>query len=675
MGIPKIMRKLPSREAFCVPPVAASDGWRGAAHARVCLTDRFRRGLILLLVLAAAGCATPVGVTKVTPEEANRARIASALTTGKPSAISAQILYRLDLAGRYNEDPEGALAILHAGLGQADESNRLLALAELSFLYARHSGNRAYDLAAAAYAWAFLFPKDRTLRPGRYDPRLALAVGIYDRGIAAGLSAKKELTQEQSLGFVRGQSAEKGSEEFVDLTPRAIILPFGTLQLQSDPAGFRYAGTQLTNFTSLADFKVRGLRNRYRQPGIGAALVAKASPTGDKRLDRWLPPRGKVPVTVVLRFDDPRQGMIDGTLSATIEVHDALTDPVTEISGDEVPLETDNTAALAYRLQGSPLWDFEVAGFRRGDLAAFFRDKNSDLKQGSGLFMLHPYTPGRIPIVFVHGTASSPARWAEMVNEILGDPRLARKYQCWFFIYTTGNPIPYSALRLREALEAAVKDVDPQGRDAALHDLVVIGHSQGGLLTKMLVVHSGAAFWNNISKEPFDQAKLSPQTRDLFRGALFVEPLPFVKRVIFIATPHHGSFLADNWIGNLGRRLVSLPGDLVHIGADIVTLHGPGPLATAGQIPTSVDNMKSSNPFLKTLASLPIAPGVYANSIIPVKGDGPPAEGNDGVVKYQSAHIDGVESELVVNSGHSTQATPATIEEVRRILYLHLQEP
>ena len=50
---------------------------------------------------------------------------------------------------------------------------------------------------------------------------------------------------------------------------------------------------------------------------------------------------------------------------------------------------------------------------------------------------------------------------------------------------------------------------------------------------------------------------------------------------------------------------------------------------------------------------------------------GPPEEGNDGVVKYTSAHIDGVESELVVRSGHSTQAEPATIEEVRRILYEH----
>ena len=94
-------------------------------------------------------------------------------------------------------------------------------------------------------------------------------------------------------------------------------------------------------------------------------------------------------------------------------------------------------------------------------------------------------------------------------------------------------------------------------------------------------------------------------------------------------------------------------------------------MGTPFTIPTALDNMDASNPFIKALSATPIAPGVKAHSIIPVKGDGPVEDGNDGVVEYKSAHIDGVESELVVRSGHSTQATPQTIEEVRRILYEH----
>jgi hypothetical protein len=91
-------------------------------------------------------------------------------------------------------------------------------------------------------------------------------------------------------------------------------------------------------------------------------------------------------------------------------------------------------------------------------------------------------------------------------------------------------------------------------------------------------------------------------------------------------------------------------------------------------MPTSVDNMAPDSPFDQALNSLPIAPGVVAHSIISVKGDGPFETGNDGVVAYRSAHIDGVESELVVRSPHSCQANPHTIEEVRRILLEHMTQ-
>jgi triacylglycerol esterase/lipase EstA (alpha/beta hydrolase family) len=602
---------------------------------------RTMRGLILLLVLAAAGCATPVGVSKLTQEQATHARTQSALTNGKPSPASTQFLHRLDLVERAKKDPEGTLAILHSGLGKADDSARLLALAELSFIYAQRSGNRPYDLAAAAYAWAFLFPEDRAKRPGRYDPRVALALGIYDWAITEGLS--------------EGDDAA----EILDLSTRSVKLPFGTLELSQAAAGFLYGKSQLRDFVPLAAFKVRGLRNRYRQPGLGAAVAANASRTGDDRLDRWLPLRGQVPVTLVLRFDNPRQGMAEGALRATIEVHDALADPNIQIDGQDIPLEADFTAALAYRLEGAPVWDFAIAGFRSGETGSFFQTKSTDVNAGKGLFMLEPYASGRIPVVFVHGTASSPARWAQMVNEIMGDPELARKYQCWLFIYNTGNPIAYSALRLREALTDVINDVDPEHEDAALQRMVVIGHSQGGLLTKMLVVDSGDKF--------------CPETRDVVRRALFIKPLPFVKRVIFIATPHRGSFLANNWLGKLGRRLINLPGNLVQMGGELTAIQGKDPLMHG--MATSVDNMKSSNPFLETLSVMPIAPGVYVNSIIAVKGDGPPAQGNDGVVEFQSAHIEPVESEFLVKSGHSTQGAPPTIEEVRRILYLNLDEP
>jgi hypothetical protein len=81
--------------------------------------------------------------------------------------------------------------------------------------------------------------------------------------------------------------------------------------------------------------------------------------------------------------------------------------------------------------------------------------------------------------------------------------------------------------------------------------------------------------------------------------------------------------------------------------------------------------MIPGNPFLETLVSLPVAPGIASHSIVAVRGDGPLDGASDGVVSYTSAHLDGVESEKIVRSGHSVHDRPAAIEEVRRILVEH----
>jgi hypothetical protein len=600
----------------------------------------------LTAILLATGCATPIGVKRISPQNANRALTANVLTTGEPGARAEEFLYRLNLSEEYREDPASTITKLHAGLGHADEQDRLYALAELSFDHAQRSGERSYYLGAAAYVWAFLLPDDRAQRPSRYDPRLREAMDLYNRSVASGLAS--------------------GNGDEVDLSARTVALPYAPLQLDVDRSGFTFGGYQLVQFTSLADFQVRGLRNRYRRRGIGAPLAASVS-KGQERVDRWIGPRTKVPVTAVLRFDHPRSGMSNGALHGTIQLYDAEESATVQIGDFTVPLESETTTTLAYQLEGAPIWDFEIAGFRSGDFSLFKSEDN--------LFMLHPYHASRIPVVFVHGTASSPARWAEMVNELMNDPVLGQRYQFWFFTYNTGNPVAYSAMRLREALQRAVKDVDPEGKDPALRQMVIIGHSQGGLLTKMTVVNSGTRFWDIRFQVPLEQADVSAETKDLLRRSMFVEPLPFVTEVIFICTPHRGSYLTENILGKLARRLVTFPATLTKASLELVKLNPTGAAETAWHLPTAIDNMDWSNPFLKTLAALPIAPGVEAHSIVAVQGDGPPEKGDDGVVKYISAHIDGVASELIVRSSHSTQAVPETIEEVRRLLYAHLNQP
>jgi len=92
-------------------------------------------------------------------------------------------------------------------------------------------------------------------------------------------------------------------------------------------------------------------------------------------------------------------------------------------------------------------------------------------------------------------------------------------------------------------------------------------------------------------------------------------------------------------------------------------------------IPRSIDNMDPKNQFIKTLAAMPIAPGVIDHSIIAVENqDDQREKWNDGVVTYSSAHLDGVASELIVRSDHWNQSEPQTIEEIRRILLENLKK-
>jgi len=188
--------------------------------------------------------------------------------------------------------------------------------------------------------------------------------------------------------------------------------------------------------------------------------------------------------------------------------------------------------------------------------------------------MLHPHRTGHVPVVLVDGTASSPARWAELINELENDPRFWHDYEIWLFIYNTGNPIAYSASLLRDALTKAIAELDPEGKDPGLKQMVVIGHSQGGLLAKMTVIDTGMHLWP-FTVSP-NELNVSAETRELLTHALIINPLPFVKRVIFVATPHRGSYQALGFLGSLVSWLVNLPGRLTKLSVDFLTLQKQG---------------------------------------------------------------------------------------------------
>jgi len=601
-----------------------------------------RAAFLSAVLLVACACATPIGVNHVDTQVMYRSLTASVLSSDHPSQYSEQLLTRLGLVERFNEDPELVLAALR-GPGEGLSREYLFVLSELSFYHATKSQKPEYFLASAVYAWAFVLGRTDEARVDPVDPRLRLATNLYNLGLAQGLAGAEEAT--------------------VVLEPGPRPLPFGKIEISVDESSLLWSSYRMVRFISLGEFKVHGFLNRYRQAGIGAPLAAELAPSGTgpeaEEARKRLPPRLKVPVTAVLRIDDVTTGIATGNLSGAIEVYAADAATTVDFLGRKVPLELEPTAALAYQLDGAPVWDTEIGAFLSAFKPPF----------PEGLLMMHPYRPGRVPVVLVHGTASSPARWADIINELQNDPKLRNRIQFWLFTYNTSNPILLSASDLRQSLERIRKELDPDGRDPALNELVLIGHSQGGLLTRLMVTDSGTRFWDSFSDVPFDQVKMSAEARALVQRSIFFKPLPYVTRVVFIATPHRGSYRVSSLVLGLVRKLVTLPltvmGTFTELGAQFAHILKEG-------IPTAVDNMRPGQRFVRTLSASPIAPGVKAHSIIAVKNNGPPQGQNDGVVTYESAHIDGVVSEKIVHSTHSTQSTPATILEVRRILYEHL---
>jgi pimeloyl-ACP methyl ester carboxylesterase len=613
-----------------------------------CAARRLAAVLVAVIVCGTPGCGAPIGVKRISVHDEHLQLTRNALTADEPSDIAQIILRRYNLVERYDADAPAALARLREVVVSRDGGNdELYALAELSYLYATRAKSRPHALAAALYAYAFLFPDDVAERPQGMDPRYRWACDLYAEGLTYALQKPGERTVRPEGG--------------------AYPVPFGTLAVDFDPGDLFLGSRMLTDLVPVSEYAVYGLRNRYRQPGIGISLAAKTIAVGEaSATDKLFADQVRVPATAVLLLEHPRQQIADSALHGRLRIYAATDRENVRIDGAELPLEIDRSATVALTLTETEFWKRELGSFL---------GQATGLRKKTRLIAYEPYRPGRIPVVFVHGTNSSAGRWADMVNDLQNDPRIRRRYQFWFFTYDSGNPIAYSAMLLRRDLRDAVASFDPDGRDPCLREMVVIGHSQGGLLTKMTVIHSGDAFWQNASEMPFDEVRMSDTSRALLREALFVEPLPFVSRVVFIATPHRGSYLAGpQLVRRLAAKLISMPREITALGTDLLAVRDPMKrIVSLERLPTSIDNMSAGNPFIRTLAAIPIAPGVSAHSIIPVQdAEGPLEDGRDGVVAYRSAHIDGVVSERVVRPcSHSTQSNPETVDEVHRILLLH----
>jgi len=611
------------------------------------LMIRFSAGSLLLAYLVVlSGCATPVGVNKLSPRDAYRDAYANPLSAGVLSDQAKFVFNRYNLLKKFDKEPVAAIAEMHQKALHDDRGDTLYALAEGCYL---HGGQLAdsydsekqatapdYFLLSTLYSFYFVTGERSRQSLNIFDHRARAAVDMFNYGLWQGLA-----------------TGEKGK---LALESKVRKLPFGQLTISLNTEHFPWDMAEFDSFEPSDKYAVRGVSVRNRTAGIGLPLIALRKATGNK-----FSTGQALPVTAALRIQGNLTALDAGTATASLELYSTQdVSTVNDKNNIAIPLESDLTTPLAYMLEGSKLFDLGLSGF-------LGREPN---KIPDGLYLQEPYRPGKIPVVFVHGTASNPVWWVEMFNTLRFDPQIRENYQFWYFVYTSNKLVALSAAELRDALREKVTALDPHGKDPALQQMVVVGHSQGGLLTKFTAVDTGDKLLLALTGKPLDALELSAEGKTEISNAMIIKPLPFVKTVIFMSTPHRGSFQSKAWNRNLVRSLIKLPAKLVQTSLDMFDYMTDDVKRVLGGkvVTTSADSMSPDNPVINALAEIPLAPGVKGHSIIAVNGDGDPKLGNDGVVEYASAHLDGMTSEFIVRSGHSSQLNPLAIDEVRRIL-------
>jgi pimeloyl-ACP methyl ester carboxylesterase len=386
-------------------------------------------------------------------------------------------------------------------------------------------------------------------------------------------------------------------------------------------------------------FKTRSLIN-----GIGAPLVAVARSENPQARQQYKLPRVYAPATAAIGFSGQK---------AELEFVDPMKSDRIALSKHAFPLAVDFSAPTAM-----------LIARERPEQLGLSRVMNPQKYANTArLCQLQQYDPARTPVIFVHGLQETGASWAPMIDTLRNDPWIREHYQFWFFSYPSGYPYPYSAALFRRELDG-VKRAFPKHKR-----VVLIGHSMGGMICRLMITDAGDKIWRDYFSTPPAKTPLASDTRKLLEEALVFNHRPDVESAIFISTPHRGSKFASGWIGRIGAGLVRTPQLFTSIYASTKPLLVADPAARPlNRMPNSVDTLEPNDRFVEAVNKLPITPGIPYHSIMGDRGRGDTPNSSDGIVPYWSSHLDGAESELIVNSDHGAQYNQQAIREVERIL-------
>jgi hypothetical protein len=615
----------------------------------------------LALVCLLAGCAHERYITlRDRPTNPLTAPLELLSRSGpKPTARTQQLLRRYDLVGELKADPRAALAKLQVQIAEEPTPEKICSYAELAYIQGKrleaggnHKDSLDYFGAAVAHAyWYLLDPNlDRFRNP--YDPQFRRACDLYNESLESALRVVK---RDGRLKPGETQIIQTGSQQYAV-----------EMQLRGP-----WLAEDLEKLEFVSDFQLGdGLTNRHHTYGLGVPLVAvRRRHEGESPAEKYYPPGLSFPVTAFLRVEHQTPTEAGNLHHCVLELYDPMYASNLEVCNRLVPLETDLTTPLAYFL--------DHPSFRETDISTFGLLRPGQAQGIKGLYMVEPYDPNRIPVVMVHGLWSSPTAWMEMFNDLRSFPEIRSKYQFWFFLYPTGQPFWVSAAQLRDTLVEVRTVLDPAGQNPRLGELVLVGHSMGGLVSRLQTIESGDSFWKIVSDKPLEELKATPAEQNKLAKCFYFHPNPAVKRVVTIGTPHHGSTSSNDYTQYLGRSLIRLPEMMVELSNKLIR-ENPGAFRNTELLTmtTSIDSLSPKCPIFPVLNTSERAPWTRYHNIVGVVPSktwlGSVAEVGDGVVGLESAKLAESASEIEVPADHLVvHQHPLAILEVRRILLEH----
>jgi pimeloyl-ACP methyl ester carboxylesterase len=581
----------------------------------------------------------------------------------QPTERTVQTLRRYDLEKVRKKDSDATLVRLQEEIAKEPTADKLQAFSELAYIAAYQAdavgdNARALNLYGATvfYAYDYLFdPLYDSLR-NPYDPQFRRACDLYNTGLEAAL---RLINRNGQLNPGESVMIDTGTEQI-----RVDVVARGSWKVED-----------FEKLEFVSDYQITGLKNQHHSYGLGVPMIAVRRPGNPADpAEQYYPKKLTFPVTAFLRIV-PAQAGQPGKVGrcCVLEFYDPLDSSTTLVANRLVPLETDLSTPLGYKLdkgQENQALTIATLGLLNPDSADFIQ----------GLYMVEPYDPNKIPVVMVHGLWSSPMTWMEMFNDLLAYPEIRGNYQFWFYLYPTGQPFWRSADQMRSDLAEVRQTLDPDGANPMFDQMVLVGHSMGGLVSMMQTLESGNDFWSVMSDHPFEELRADPDVRDEISQTVFFEPNVAVHEVITIGTPHHGSTFANEYTRFLARKLIRLPSRMLWVTQRLI-LENPGFFRDTDllTISTSIDSLAPDSPIFPAMLSAKRAPWVSYHNIVGVIPEDSFwrrfSDRGDGVVDFESAHREDFQSEIVVDADHMTvHAHPRAILEVRRILLEHLSQ-